>query len=334
MFGSDIVEIIIGLVFVYFLMSLICTTFTEWISRIFAMRSTNLKEGIEKLVNGKDLINDIYDHPLIKGLAPKEGLGEKISRLFGHSPRPFPSNLPARTFSLVLIDTLMKAGKAGGSGQWSLEVQSQQAIKSLEGSIESLPEDIKKVLGAFLKSAKTRADKCDKAIAEFRTSIEQWFDDFTDRVSGWYKRKTQLIVLVSAFVFCFALNVDTFVIAHTLYQDTTLRESVVAAAEARVQQPAATENVSEIDISKIQKDLSGLKLPIGWSGEKGTPTSLPDSPGGWAIKILGVAFTALAVSLGASFWYDLLNKIVNLRAAGKTPDKTEEKTITLDTAKK
>src|SRR5262249_4522387 len=37
----------------------------------------------------------------------------------------------------------------------------------------------------------------------------------------------------------------------------------------------------------------------------------------WAIKLLGLLATALAVSLGAPFWFDLLNKLVSLRGAGK-----------------
>ncbi len=159
---------------------------------------------------------------------------------------------------------------------------------------------------------------------EFRASIEKWFDDSMERVTGWYKRKTQVIVLISALAVCFALNVDTFAIANSLYQDTTLRTSIVAAAEARVQQSTSEESGSELEVSELRDELSGLKLPIGWSGDTGVPNRMPGNFGGWVVKLLGVLFTALAVSLGASFWFDLLCKIVNLRASGKKPDKTEE----------
>jgi hypothetical protein len=37
-------------------------------------------------------------------------------------------------------------------------------------------------------------------------------------------------------------------------------------------------------------------------------------------KLIGVLLTMFALSLGAPFWFDLLNKIVNLRAAGRAPE--------------
>jgi hypothetical protein len=37
-----------------------------------------------------------------------------------------------------------------------------------------------------------------------------------------------------------------------------------------------------------------------------------------------LAFTAICVSLGASFWFDALKKVVNIRGAGQVPKKTSE----------
>ncbi len=61
--------------------------------------------------------------------------------------------------------------------------------------------------------------------------------------------------------------------------------------------------------------LQDLGLPIGWRG-------LPQGAGAWLFKILGLAVTAIAVSFGAPFWFDLLNKLVNLRQTGKKPDES------------
>jgi hypothetical protein len=37
------------------------------------------------------------------------------------------------------------------------------------------------------------------------------------------------------------------------------------------------------------------------------------------LKLLGCLMTALAVSLGAPFWFDSLGRLVNLRATGARP---------------
>jgi hypothetical protein len=40
----------------------------------------------------------------------------------------------------------------------------------------------------------------------------------------------------------------------------------------------------------------------------------------WILKVLGLAFTAIAASLGAPFWFDLLNKFITVRSTGKAPE--------------
>jgi hypothetical protein len=55
------------------------------------------------------------------------------------------------------------------------------------------------------------------------------------------------------------------------------------------------------------------------------PRSVPASLPSWLAKILGILFTTIAVSLGAPFWFDVLNKFVNLRSAGDRPDKENKK---------
>ncbi len=40
----------------------------------------------------------------------------------------------------------------------------------------------------------------------------------------------------------------------------------------------------------------------------------------WLVKLIGLLLTGAAVSLGVPFWFDVLNKVVNLRSVGKRPD--------------
>ena len=67
-----------------------------------------------------------------------------------------------------------------------------------------------------------------------------------------------------------------------------------------------------------------VSYPIGWTGwDDVSPTGQPDQQRGWAI--IGILITGLAMSLGASFWFDLLGKFMNVRMTGKT-----EPTATLE----
>ena len=51
---------------------------------------------------------------------------------------------------------------------------------------------------------------------------------------------------------------------------------------------------------------------------------MPKEPEDWLYKTLGLLITAIAVSLGAPFWFEMLNKLVNLRMSGKLPAETAD----------
>ncbi|MGH7165695.1 MAG: hypothetical protein ACREIS_09260 [Nitrospiraceae bacterium] len=74
-------------------------------------------------------------------------------------------------------------------------------------------------------------------------------------------------------------------------------------------------------ITQLREELQQLQLPIGWAWSNGDPRRVPDPHDirGWFMKVLGLLFTTIAVSLGAPFWFDMLNKLINIRAAGKPP---------------
>ena len=333
MFGSEILEVAIGLVLVYLVLALICSALSEWIARIFAMRASTLEAGIRNLLEdpgGTRLAMKIYDHALVKALYKKGGV---------HKGRP--SNIPARTFALALFDTVMEAGSPVGSAPSDAEADdpdengkskafqknARATFEALEARVRLLgaPPQVKKALQSIQASAKAETDQWDQALGKARTSVEDWFDDSMDRVSGWYKRKVQLTILGLAIAVSLALNVDTFVIGTTLSRDTTLRQSVVAAAEARARLPLSSGADASIDVPALRKDLDQLTLPIGWSSEgKDNPRKAPDNLRGWVVKIVGILFTGIAVSLGAPFWFDLLNKFINLRGSGSRPQKAAE----------
>jgi len=42
-------------------------------------------------------------------------------------------------------------------------------------------------------------------------------------------------------------------------------------------------------------------------------------------KLVGMAITVIAIMMGAPFWFDVLNKVSNLRGVGKKPEESEKK---------
>jgi hypothetical protein len=125
-------------------------------------------------------------------------------------------------------------------------------------------------------------------------------------VSGWYKRRAQIILFIVGIAVTVAINASALTAADRLWKDDGFREGLVAQVE---HQQEATSGEKALD------RLEELRFPIGWE-----ESNRPQGADGWALAILGWLLTGLAITLGAPFWFDVLGKLSNLRAAGVKPD--------------
>lgn len=113
-------------------------------------------------------------------------------------------------------------------------------------------------------------------------------------------------------------------------KDTSKLEDTTQTGKATVQKDTA--NViatADTLVHNIQQSVIYLKstgIPIGWTCDNIPQGSCWEFIWELLIKIIGIAITAFALSLGAPFWFDLINKIVNIRGTGKKPDEATTNT--------
>jgi hypothetical protein len=333
MLGSTILDVGIGLVFIYFLLSLICSTINEGISNLCGLRAASLKEGLDNLL-GSDLAKKVFDHHLVNGLVQKDALPWKRR----------PSYIPTRTFVMAALNALNGVNFPATVDEVRLAVQGM-ADKNVQPALLALIDDAR---GDFDK---------------LKDNLGVWFDHSMDRVSGWYRRRIQAYILMIAVFISFGLGVDTLALAKFLRADSTLRESLVALAKDEVEKaPApkaagATGDSTPADAAKnlgndaknLQTfqtqflDLNIPRYPLYYldDRDKDWETGHPQE---WARRLsasgaqnspkpvfgevfwfwlwqhtLGFLITSVALSLGAPFWFDLLNKLVSLRSTGQKP---------------
>lgn len=319
MFGSDVLDIAITMVFIYFLLSLLVMTVAELIARIFALRSSNLVNAISNLladpeIGSSELVTAFWAHPLMAKLT-RQGTGHGIGQ-----GKDKPSYIPANLFALALLDAIRNQVQPDKQFENAKDVRS--ALTGLK--YEQLRRLLLSIIGVDTPS-----------LEQAHVDLAKWFDEYMDRATGWYRRKMQTISLALAFVVVVALNADSLAILDAVSNNAELRKAAVAAATEYVQKNPSpvlspTEPISPTQatvdlvppikaIIALQDTLTELNLPVWW-----TPAAdrLPKDWVGWTYKVLGLLITALLVSIGAPFWFDLLNKLVNLRAAGNPPDKT------------
>ena len=282
MSSSQVLEVAIGLIFVYLLVSTACSGIKELIARLLDMRAKTLEDAIRNMLADPNntITNEILQNQLIAGMLPQ---GQK------------PSYISSRNFALSLFDVIAPA-------------QQGQSFAALKAGASKLPEKMQKTVLGLLESAQG-----DVNIA--RQRVEHWYDDAMERVSGVYKRRAQIYIAVIGLVLCSALNADTVMIARELWGDQALRTAIVTQAQAKTQVSAACGNKDALQCATDSIRAAEVP-PIGWARDG--VRSLPEG-GEWLWKILGILISSVAVAMGAPFWFSLLNKVVNLRLTGSPP---------------
>jgi len=338
MFGLPILELAIGLCFVYLLLALICTTVNETIAGITGRRAATLEKGILALVGGdQSFKNEIYNHPLVSSLKDPSGKSK-------------PSYIAPSKFALSVMHIVKSSGKQSGD---------QDSLRAGLKAAEAKP--YAQALSVVLAETALPGER-EKSDQE---KIEAWFNDGMDRVSGWYKRKTTLWIYVLAAIVVITLNADTIRMSRILWSNQAVRTAVVEQAKARTQAEQSSEPLPMVEYTKPNEPNSGVPIRAngssaltpaesdtlgkltGWSGPiqewrglgAATPTSGSGADGstpqqGGALTpylsfffrtFVGLFLTIVAVSQGAPFWFDALNRFMNIRSAGRAPDEPRDK---------
>src|SRR6266702_6144264 len=372
MFNSSILDSATGMIFIYLLLSLICSAANEIIERYSKKRGRDLEHGIKEMLRSDDLVKNLYEHPLVYSLFAKP---------YSPGAKNLPSYIPARNFALALMDIAAPSGASGATGVGESARSNLAPMRGAIAANTNLPEDIRKALLTLIDASVDNP-------AKVRENIENWFDSSMDRVSGWYKRRSQLIVLLLGLGLSILLNVDSVALVRTLSTDRAMRDSLVAAAQeyaksnTRPPAPASASpspsaspksqaspsasssprrsaastsssgspspspgltatatpsptsgatgkcDMPECRVKENLIEIKKLGLPIGWTREESDPPDPRQLYGvslqGWVLRAFGWLITALALSLGAPFWFDLLNKFIVIRSTVKPKEKSPE----------
>ena len=266
-------------------------------------------------------VRTLYMHPIVHSLS---------------KPDRLPDRLPTKDFTVALLDLLDDAGREeSGKTEPSQEIDMEcikKGIKKLEdvelGRQESDkdPEPPNYQLGYRLRSllytAQIHAKGQQVGIEEFQEAVSEWFDDTVARGSVWYKGRMQRIGILCGFLLAIVLNADTIGLSNALWHNAMLRESMLQAAQTAANQeqlPGGEQAQQQLEA------LTNLGLPLGWSFEANPadPRSLPLTPGGWFGKVVGLLLTGFAISQGSQLWFDLMKRLLNVRASELQPASEE-----------
>lgn len=440
MFALNALNVAIGMIFTWTILSMAAMTIQEWIASRRNWRAIMLENAIGNMLTDPAILQQFYNHPLIQSLyGGKEGDKK-------------PSYIPSAEFAQVMMDILSTSGseasllqqqlyklkgeilskcglkkakaqkqlglilallrrmlveKSGSeSGRETLETVNKAleefgnefsgarpVINRAVGTVQSLKEEIKRHLAKLYKDQALLSEstpqkiisgvsalsithprlkqtmdalligvtemslESEMGLGQIRNNLEVWYNDSMDRLTGSYKRRTQITIFLIGLLMALLLNVDSLLLANRLWQEPYRGNSLVTSAESITEENTDEELASNIQegISSLKTLLSNINLPIGWlsaradtGSREGTASAstcyifpansfneygvqignqcyqvvnapLPSDMTGWLLKALGLLLTGVAVSQGAPFWFDVLKKITNVRLAGLNP---------------
>jgi predicted flap endonuclease-1-like 5' DNA nuclease len=146
MYLDAILEVAIGLIFSWLVLSIATMQLQEWISGLFGWRAQLLEDSITRMLTdeqNKNLVEDFYNHPVIASLS---------------RDNKKPSYIPSDRFAQSLFDVLFTAPsqvlpkiQAGlrdikGIGPESFERLTEAGINTIEDLVNISPDELRDIL--------------------------------------------------------------------------------------------------------------------------------------------------------------------------------------------
>ncbi|MDR7051376.1 hypothetical protein J2X54_003863 [Duganella sp. 3397] len=322
--SNHYLDVAIGLSFTFLAVSLLCSATREAIASLFQTRAKVLLDGVLTMLHesaakprlrgvgpsiarllrrddcfGLDrlgdasLAADVMRHPLIVGMAQRGRM---------------PSYIPAPIFARAFVSTLIaRYGKA----------HTAQLLLASTGN-DGLARTLLAIMGEGPNDA-----------AALENAVRIWYETVMERITGWYKRRSQLVLFCVGLFYAGAMNIDALVLSQRLWQDDSVaaelaKTSAETIAAGRVKaDPAATPAQALGQAVAAQKAIDKVAgLPVGWPSSR-FENSSGQGAAAWMLALgfalLGWIATAFASSLGAPFWFDGVGWLLALRGTGVKP---------------
>lgn len=371
----ETLEIIIGLIFIYLLLSLLATTTQELYASATSLRGKVLLKAIAKLLE----VDTVEGVDKVAKSRQVEAFKEKIkhSKVYRKYSGKFlwidqlPSYLSAEQVTAVIQELLGEDTQVPDSYQTRSLDGGQTPSDSPLMLSHIRQDDLRKQLNIIYKSDASRPMTLTRSatgqtvvpeviddenmIEKAKAAFKKHYDEIMNRATGWYKKSVQWSLIVIGLIIALAFDADTFKIYTNLTSNPDDRQKLIELATNfsnenkieiyTVQRDTTSGNVGRSDTSAVQRvsdlrslmdsllvnEIQNVPSPLGLGWQKSLSEQVEDAQTkgreAWKFyifKLFGWIVTALAVSLGAPFWFDMLQKVISIRNSGIRPQDAEK----------
>jgi hypothetical protein len=319
------IDILLGLSEVMLLASMAVTVLAHFVTGVVNSRGRHLLFGLAHLLQQID--------PDIRGDVARRIAGTILMHpMIRDGMRRYGSTIHREEFTKMLMDLA-----SGNAPKDILERLGGEAREKLAALLEKngISEPKTVLENARLRALELEIDKPELAanvrqsMALLQTAkgqlvakVNTWFDQTIDRVSERFTVTTRIITVTCSLAVACAIQLDTIQLLNRLSIDADLRSSLVQQAmqtgERIGEAPEALHRLSGQNKEDIKQllQLGILTIPKSWDDWKNN----------WAtVSPIGIAFSAMLLSLGAPFWYNALKNLLKLRSTLASRDDEQRK---------
>jgi hypothetical protein len=305
MFSSPLLETIFTLFFIYLLIDILVSSVQEFISQRKQSRGRMLRFAIDEMLNdrkNKNFSYLLYQHPKID--------------LLRKDQKDLPSYIASDNFAQALIEVIAGESTIVSYTQDPVTllmtasvIKNPDLFAGFKNGVATLNRsELRRMLEDFIEHAENK----DELAAE----IGAWYNNYMDRVTGWYKRSLRKMLIAVSLCITILFNLNFLKMASGIYTRSGVRTEL---------------RVTDANNQRVIDSVARLQLPLGWKFEAPSErrmfnpkfffrtawTEIKNE--GFFYTLWGWLISVIILTLGAPFWFDVMKKIVNVRNTGKNP---------------
>ena len=324
-----LLDIAIGLTLIYTFLSLLASELTEFLTTLLRWRAVQLQQGIMTLL-GEAVNFNRQPEALKNTITGKLYSSSLISSITQQSRRHRrfvgPSYIPSQVFAdalLEVLQTLEAAQKPAVQDVDQAVSELSQLLVQIESSAQ-IPPRLKDNLKRFAKSAAAQSQAAGSQMQRFKQEIMLWYEHSMDRLTGLYRRNLKITSIVIGSMLAVVINVDSLFMLRRISENTATRSVIVE--NALQIQGCETDLSSAQCMAQLDALLDETTVPIGWHPvnfrQQFPQRTLPyllRAAAGWLL-------TGIAISMGAHFWFQILEQFIEIRETGEKPASMNDRT--------
>lgn len=246
---NNILLLLISLAFVYAVLSILVSILVEWFNYLTKERGKHLRNSIHNLITDRENVQlgeEFYNHVTISGL---QSLKKRL-----------PDYISSGMFAEAFVDVIAQHNTETDTDISAEKDENNKPVKRMmkrfEDGVQKMPQ------GQFRDLLQSFIDKSGNDYNQLKSHLENWYNDYMDRVSGWYKLNQRRKLLFAGFLVTLTLNVDSLHLIKVLSLDDNLKNRIVAQAEKTADSYEEIDSSAQANMPEFNRQLMATIDPV------------------------------------------------------------------------